>query len=117
MTLLCLACTWLLLITLPWCLWVSLREGISRLKQMHSIPCSHCAFFTGDYRLKCAVHPIKALTDEAIHCLDYAPALSPRVTILPAHKLPAHRLPAHKLPAQSGDAADISNIPDFTPRT
>ncbi|MDW8201573.1 MAG: hypothetical protein RML75_10285 [Cyanobacteriota bacterium SKYGB_h_bin112] len=77
MTLLCLACTWLLLILLPWCLWVSLREGVSRLKQLHSIPCSRCAFFTGDYRLKCAVHPITAFTHDAIHCADYEPIVSP----------------------------------------
>ncbi len=80
MTLLCLVCTWLLILMLPWCLWVSLRDGIHRLKRMHSIPCSGCAFFTGDYRLKCAVHPMTALTEDAIHCTDYEPAALPLPT-------------------------------------
>jgi hypothetical protein len=40
---------------------------------MHQIPCSHCQFFTANYQLKCTVHPIEALTEEAIHCPDYDP--------------------------------------------
>ena len=41
------------------------------LSKLHQIPCARCAFFTRDYRLKCTVHPSKALTEEAINCLDY----------------------------------------------
>lgn len=55
-------------------LWVALREGFAYLKRLHQVPCSRCAFYTGDYRLKCTVHPCKALTEEAINCLDYEPA-------------------------------------------
>ncbi|NET08762.1 MAG: hypothetical protein F6K16_29510, partial [Symploca sp. SIO2B6] len=42
------------------------REGIQHLKRLHQVPCSGCTYFTGDYRLKCTVHPIIALTEEAI---------------------------------------------------
>jgi hypothetical protein len=48
-------------------------EGIHYLQHVHEIPCDRCAFCTGDYRLKCAVHPSKAFTETAIHCLDYEP--------------------------------------------
>lgn len=50
---------------------VAVKDGLDRLKRLHQIPCSRCAFFTGDYRLKCTVHPCKALSEEAIDCLDY----------------------------------------------
>jgi hypothetical protein len=52
----------------------AVQDGIVRLKRLHQIPCTHCAFFTGDYRLKCTVHPCKALSEEAIDCLDYESA-------------------------------------------
>jgi hypothetical protein len=54
-----------------WSLQRAFREGIIHLKRLHSIPCSRCAYFTGDYRLKCTVHPIIALTEEALECGDY----------------------------------------------
>ena len=40
---------------------------------MHQIPCSNCQFFTGDYQLKCALHPNTALSEEAIDCSDFCP--------------------------------------------
>jgi hypothetical protein len=57
----------------------ALQDAIIRLKRLHQIPCSGCIFFTGDYRLKCTVHPCKALSEEAIDCLDYEP--KPAATI------------------------------------
>lgn len=42
-------------------------------RQMHRIPCSRCAYFTGEYRLKCTVCPHIALSEEAIGCHDYHP--------------------------------------------
>ncbi len=62
---------WTILGSLLWSSWLALREGWSNLLRLHQIPCSHCAFFTGEYRLKCTVHPFKALSEEAIDCLDY----------------------------------------------
>lgn len=60
------------------CLWRCLtvfKQGTNYIRQLHSIPCSQCAYFTGDYRLKCTVNPIVALTEEAIGCPDYEPTV------------------------------------------
>lgn len=70
---LCFVCTWTLIIFACCRLWAIGKEGITRLKRLHQIPCSRCQFFTGDYRLKCTVYPIKALSEDAIDCLDYEP--------------------------------------------
>jgi hypothetical protein len=40
---------------------------------LHQIPCPDCMYFTGDYRLKCPVHPIEALSEEALNCKDFEP--------------------------------------------
>ena len=56
-----------------WNSWLTFHQGINYIKRLHQIPCSRCAFFTGDYRLKCTVHPSKALTENALECLDYEP--------------------------------------------
>jgi len=52
-------------------LWNAWRQGWANLQRLHQIPCSNCAFFTGEYNLKCALHPYNALTEAAIGCLDY----------------------------------------------
>lgn len=49
------------------------RDGVKRAQQMHQIPCANCQFFTGDYNLKCTVHPTSALSEDAIGCMDYYP--------------------------------------------
>lgn len=49
----------------------TVRQGWQHLQQLHQIPCSRCAYFTGDYRLKCTVYPSQALTEEAIGCRDF----------------------------------------------
>ena len=49
----------------------SMSEGINYLKKIHQIPCSNCAYFTGDYRLKCPLNPVTALTESAIDCGDF----------------------------------------------
>ncbi|WAL58777.1 hypothetical protein [Thermocoleostomius sinensis] len=64
---------WLLLVGLFWAIGTAYQDGIQRLKQLHRIPCHRCLFFTGEYHLKCTVHPFKALTEDAIDCLDYEP--------------------------------------------
>ena len=48
-------------------------ESVDTARQMHQIPCANCQYFTGDYGLKCTVHPSIALSKEAIHCPDYDP--------------------------------------------
>ena len=52
----------------------SLKQGFRHLHRLHQIPCSRCAYFTGDYRLKCTVDPFAALTESAIGCPDYQPS-------------------------------------------
>ena len=62
----------LLLITIGlYNFYLTFKSGISYVKRLHQIPCSRCVFFTGDYRLKCTVHPYSALTELAINCSDY----------------------------------------------
>jgi hypothetical protein len=72
---LCFCLTWLFLFALAATLWQEIRNFIQRSQLMHAIPCTHCQFFTQDYRLKCTVKPLIANTEEAIHCSDYQSAV------------------------------------------
>lgn len=47
------------------------QQAINHLKRLHQVPCSNCAYFTGDYRLKCTVNPMLAMSEEAIGCRDF----------------------------------------------
>jgi hypothetical protein len=67
----------------------AVQDGIDRLRRLHQVPCSHCAFFTHSYYLKCAVHPCKALSEEAIDCLDYESVSSAKLVRPPIRS--AHR--------------------------
>ncbi|WP_224409141.1 hypothetical protein [Oscillatoria salina] len=69
---------WIVLVIFFFSVCLAIRDGMMRLRRLHQIPCSKCAFFTGDYRLKCTVHPSKALSEEAIDCLDYEAMGSPQ---------------------------------------
>jgi len=64
-------CIWLILLSFIVSLWNAWRQGWANVQQLHQIPCSGCTFFTGEYNLKCALHPYNALTEAAIGCLDY----------------------------------------------
>ncbi|MGE5660165.1 MAG: hypothetical protein ACM37W_26545 [Actinomycetota bacterium] len=68
---LCFLCAWALILLVSWSIGSSVVASLKRAKQMHRIPCANCAFFTGDYRLKCTVNPKIALSEEAIGCPDY----------------------------------------------
>ncbi|NJL19908.1 MAG: hypothetical protein HC895_02325 [Leptolyngbyaceae cyanobacterium SM1_3_5] len=68
---LCPIAIWITLIGFLWAVSEACRDGIQRLKKLHQIPCDRCVYFTGDYRLKCTVHPCKALSEEAIDCRDF----------------------------------------------
>ncbi|NJL84085.1 MAG: hypothetical protein HC890_16305 [Chloroflexaceae bacterium] len=74
---LCFIFAWLFALLLGLTLFSSLRDALRRAKQMHSIPCADCQFFTNDYRLKCTVHPGAANTEQAIGCRDYSSASRP----------------------------------------
>ncbi len=75
-----LLCSFCILGAIATCLWnafSTFRQGIAYVKKLHQIPCDRCAFFTGDYRLKCTVRPYSALTEDAINCNDYEPRTTP----------------------------------------
>ncbi len=63
-----------------WSFWHTICEGIRHLKKLHQVPCDSCQYFTGEYLLKCTVHPCKAFSEEAIDCLGFAPNLQ---TVMP----------------------------------
>lgn len=73
---LCCCGAWMLLVLLAWNLWQFVQEALAIAQRMHQIPCSQCRFFSGDYRLKCSVHPDWAATELAIDCPDYGLAES-----------------------------------------
>jgi hypothetical protein len=62
---------WLVLLFFFTALFLVLAQARGRLRKLHRIPCSRCAFSTGDYRLKCAVHPVRAFSEDAINCRDF----------------------------------------------
>lgn len=70
---LCFVCAWGLIFLAGWSIFGAIASTVTRAKQMHQIPCANCAFFTGDYHLKCPVQPKIALSEEAIGCIDYRP--------------------------------------------
>ena len=67
----CFVAAWSLVLTVSWRLVSAIRYGIARTKRLHQIPCTDCQFFTGNYHLKCTVHPDSALSEQAIDCIDY----------------------------------------------
>ncbi|WP_086936319.1 hypothetical protein [Chamaesiphon minutus] len=67
------ACITIGLIRFAWSTWKNLKKDWNHLQRLHQIPCHRCGFFTGEYNLKCTVHPYKALSEQAIGCMDYQP--------------------------------------------
>jgi hypothetical protein len=49
----------------------STRNTEFNLIQVHKVPCRQCRFYTNNPYLKCAVHPMSAMTKQAIDCSDY----------------------------------------------
>ncbi|MDJ0600297.1 MAG: hypothetical protein QNJ37_15830 [Crocosphaera sp.] len=68
---LCLITAWVFILMLVSSVIAMIIDVIKRSKKMHQIPCSHCQYFTNDYRLKCPVNPFQANTELAINCKDY----------------------------------------------
>jgi hypothetical protein len=75
-SLLCSAVMLTLLIGFLLAVGAAVRESIARLKLLHSIPCERCTYFTGCHLLKCTVHPCRALTEEAVGCMDFEQSLA-----------------------------------------
>ncbi|MGL5058835.1 MAG: hypothetical protein ACRC62_02545 [Microcoleus sp.] len=68
---LCFVCAWGLMFLIFSSISGSVAASVRRAQQMHKIPCANCVFFTGDYHLKCPVHPKIALSEDAIDCPDF----------------------------------------------
>lgn len=68
---LCFLTAWTVVVLVIWNLVATAREGISRAKQMHQIPCANCRYFTNSHFLKCPINPTVALSEEAIGCRDF----------------------------------------------
>ncbi|MEM8642066.1 MAG: hypothetical protein AAGG51_25125 [Cyanobacteria bacterium P01_G01_bin.54] len=62
---------WLVSVSFFLAIALAMRDGIQQLHRLHRVPCTRCAFYTGEYRLKCTVNPYQALSEAAIGCLDY----------------------------------------------
>lgn len=54
-----------------WGLVAAVRDSLQRARRMHQIPCARCRYFSGNYLLKCPVHPDIALSETAIGCSDF----------------------------------------------
>ncbi|MFG3817628.1 hypothetical protein [Limnothrix redekei] len=74
---LCFGVAWWLVAVLVRSIASFTQEGVSRVRTLHQIPCADCAFFTGDYHLKCPVRPSEALSEAAINCPDFQPKTTP----------------------------------------
>jgi len=67
----CIVVAWLTLFAIVSNAIVGITTAVRRLQTMHRIPCSRCAFFSNDYRLKCSVDPLSAGSEAAIGCPHY----------------------------------------------
>lgn len=67
----CFVAAWSIVILGLWGVWAAIRDSVQRAQQMHQIPCSQCRYFSGNYLLKCPVHPSEALSEAAIDCMDF----------------------------------------------
>lgn len=67
----CFFAAWVVLLLFLANVWALSGDTVIYASRMHQIPCANCRFFTENYQLKCTIHPIEALTEEAINCPDY----------------------------------------------
>lgn len=68
---LCFITAWTVMGLVVWNIVAAAREGISRARQMHQIPCADCRYFTNSHFLKCPIHPAEASSEAAIGCRDF----------------------------------------------
>jgi hypothetical protein len=61
----------LILVLVSWRFIKISQKAFNHLQRLHQVPCSNCVFFTGDYRLKCTVKPLIAMSEDAIGCRDF----------------------------------------------
>lgn len=54
------------------CIPKSRRHSFS-FKPRHQVLCHRCRYFSGNPYVKCALHPVTVLTEQAVDCADYYP--------------------------------------------
>lgn len=79
---------WTVMLAFLWSTMVALCDGVKHLQKLHRIPCDRCQYYTGTHYLKCPVHPMTALSEDAIDCHDFAP-------IADCQTQPCNRRPAN----------------------
>ncbi len=47
------------------------KQHSSRVRLPLTITCSRCQYFNNNYYLKCALHPVTVMTEQAVNCKDY----------------------------------------------
>jgi hypothetical protein len=67
----CFVMAWITLLFAIWSVCSAIWDSFQRAQQMHQIPCSDCQYFSGNYLLKCPLHPKEALSEAAIGCRDF----------------------------------------------
>lgn len=70
----CFVVAWATILFAASSVWSAMRDSVQRARQMHQIPCSECQYFSGNYLLKCPLHPKEALSEAAIGCRDFESA-------------------------------------------
>jgi hypothetical protein len=48
-------------------------QRFSSFKLPPKTPCFRCRYFSNNSYLKCAIHPVTTLTEQAVDCRDYCP--------------------------------------------
>jgi hypothetical protein len=47
------------------------KQNSSKVRLPLTITCSRCRYFNDNHYLKCALHPVTVMTEEAVECKDY----------------------------------------------
>jgi hypothetical protein len=47
------------------------KQNSFRVNLPDKIACSDCKYFNSNHFLKCALHPVTVLTEQAVDCIDY----------------------------------------------
>jgi hypothetical protein len=49
------------------------KQHSFRVKLPSKVVCSRCRYFNDNHFLKCALHPVAVMTEQAVDCMDYCP--------------------------------------------
>jgi hypothetical protein len=47
------------------------KQNLSKVRLPLTITCSRCQYFNDNHFLKCALHPVTVMTEQAVDCQDY----------------------------------------------